>query len=149
MATKLNIDTGVKEYRINDTGVLRFNASDPNVYDRFMLAMDEIQNIETETVEKANSIGGDGRKVLALLREADLAIKAQLQRVFGAENDFDALLDGVNLMAVGANGERIVTNLIAALQPIVEEGLKGYTQGLADTAVASAKANRAQRRAAK
>ena len=35
---ELNIDTGVREYRINGGGVLRFNPSDPNVYSRFLQA---------------------------------------------------------------------------------------------------------------
>ena len=33
---KLSIDTGVQEFEINGSGVLRFNPSDPNVYNRFM-----------------------------------------------------------------------------------------------------------------
>ena len=155
MATKLNIDTGVKEYEINGGeanggGVLRFNPADPNVYERFVSVADEIEKIEADMVKKGKELNdGDGRSALALMRETDLAVKAKLQQAFGAENDFDAMLGGVNLLAVAANGERIITNLIAALQPIMEDGLKTYTRGKADAAVATAKANRAQRRAAK
>ena len=31
MAEKLSFDTGIREYEINDNGILRFNPSDPNV----------------------------------------------------------------------------------------------------------------------
>ena len=33
--TTLSIDTGIQEFQINNGGVLRFNPSDPNVYNRF------------------------------------------------------------------------------------------------------------------
>ena len=35
---KLNIDTGVEEFRVNGRGVLRFNPADPNLYHRFFAA---------------------------------------------------------------------------------------------------------------
>ena len=35
---QLTIDTGVQEFEINGSGVLRFNPSDPNVYNRFFAA---------------------------------------------------------------------------------------------------------------
>ena len=45
-----------------------------------------------------------------------------LGEIFGAENDFDAILNGVNLAGVGANGRRVVQNLLEALTPILREG---------------------------
>jgi hypothetical protein len=44
--------------------------------------------------------------------------------VFGESNDFHKLLGGVNLLAVADNGERVVTNLFAALEPVLVEGAK-------------------------
>ena len=85
---------------------------------------------------------------LHLMRETDLKVKEKLNEVFGLDNDFDVILQRVNLMAVGENGERIITNLLAALGPLVEEGAKRFYENKANTAVATAKANRAQRRAA-
>ena len=32
---KLKVDTGVTELEINENGILRFNASDLNIYNRF------------------------------------------------------------------------------------------------------------------
>ena len=81
--------------------------------------------------------------MLELMRSADAKAKEELNKVFRG-NDFNALLEGVNLMAVAGNGERVATNLMQALTPIVEAGTKRF----AETTVAQAKANRAQRRAA-
>ena len=89
-----------------------------------------------------------GAAVLGLLAEADKQTKALLAGVF-AGNDFDQLLEGVNLMAVAGNGERVITNLLAALQPIIQQGAKRFYDQKAGEAVAAAKANRQQRRADK
>ena len=151
---KLIFDSGVKEYQINDNGVLRFNPSDPNVYSRFMNAMEKITGTEKRMVEKAKVLqtsedaGKNGAAVLALLAEADREIKEILAEVFGPENDFNAMLGGVNLLAVAGNGERVVTNFLAALQPIMVEGARKCAQQQANGAVAQAQMNRAQRRAA-
>ena len=52
---KLNIDTGVEEFEINGGeaaggGVLRFNPSDPNVYNRFFEARDRLIEMDQESV---------------------------------------------------------------------------------------------------
>ena len=139
---KLNIDTGVEEFEINGGeaaggGILRFNPSDPNVYNRFFEARDETASDE----DKAAAF-------LKVLREYDIKIKSLLSEVFGQENDFDRILGGVNLAAAATNGERVVTNLLAALTPIIEAGAKRGIEDKASSAVAKAAANRAQRRAA-
>ena len=70
--------------------------------------------------------------------------------MFGAQNDFDTLLGGVNLMAGAEKSrERVLTNLFAALTPIIEKGARQCAQHSADRAVAQAKANRAARGVAK
>ena len=154
MAVKLSIDTGVKEYEINGGeanggGTLRFNPADPNVYNRFFAAQEELLAVDREMAARADELDGkeDGEKAEAyyrLMADYDAKIKARLQEMFGAQNDFDALLGGVNIMAVAKNGERVVTNLLAALEPIITEGARSSVEGK----VAAAKANRAQRRAA-
>lgn len=143
-------DSGIKEYRINDSGVLRFNPSDPNVYARFMNATDKIRAVEQEMAKKANALTAEGTDVsgenmVLILRETDAKIKKILNEIFGHGNDFDKLLENVNLMAVATNGERVITNLLAALQPIMEDGAKACV----DTEVEAAKHNRDQRRALK
>ena len=138
---KLNFDSGIKEYELG-AGILRFNPSDPNVYARFMTAIPEIKAIEDEMIEAGNDIT-DTADRLKLMQDADAKVKAQLDEIFPG-NSFDQLLEGVSLMAVAGNGERVVTNLLAALTPIIEGGVQTF----ANTAVSEAKLNRAQRRAA-
>lgn len=150
---KLIFDTGIKEYQINDDGVLRFNPSDPNVYARFMDAMEQIQTIEKALVAKAKGIEKaegqteSGAAVLRVMAEADREVKKILTNVFGKGNDFDVLLGGVNLLAVAGNGERVITNFLSVLQPIMVAGAENCAKQQADKAVAEAKLNRAQRRA--
>ena len=140
----LTIDTGVQEYKINGGAVLRFNPTDPNLYGRFMEVQTKLEKMEQELVRKGQELenSGDnvGKAIIDAMGEADRGVKALLTEAFGAENDFDALLGGVNLMAV--------TNLLAALAPIITEGVNQYAAQKTGAAVAEAKANRAQRRAA-
>lgn len=144
----LNFDSGIKEYKINGNGVLRFNPSDPNVYGRFMEAMDKIKAVEAESAEKAKAIENKegyeaGEAVIRIMCETDKKMKAILNEIFGRGNDFNEILDGVNLMAVASNGNRVVTNLIEAIQPVMESGAKAC----ANSEIDEAKLNRAQRRA--
>ena len=146
---KLIFDSGIKEYQINAKGVLRFNPGDPNVYARFMESAEKIKSIEQDMVAKANAVDRSsdtaGEEFLRIMRENDLKMKEVLNGIFGHENNFEEILEGVNLMAVATNGERVVTNLLAALRPIMESGAKAcVTQE-----VAVAKQNREQRRATK
>lgn len=146
---KLHIDLGVREFELNG-GLLRFNPSDPNLYHRFMEALPAIQAVEDKLVADAKQLPqqDSGAAVLGLLAEADKQTKALLAEVF-AGNDFDQLLEGVNLMAVAGNGERVITNLLAALHPIIEHGVQKFYDDKANAAVAAARANRQQRRADK
>ena len=131
---KLTLDTGVQSFRINGGGVLRFNPADPNVYARFMTATEKIKAMEQQISQCADD-------PLAAMCKADREVKAQLGMVFGMDNDFDALLGGVNLLAVATNGERVITNLLQALQPILTAGARRC----AGEQVAAAK-EKAQRR---
>lgn len=141
---KIIFDSGIQEYELG-SGVLRFNPADPNVYARFMDAADEILKIEQELVEKGKTMEPTGENAIRLLEEADKRAKELLNQVFGNGNDFHALLGGVNLLAVGENGERVITNLFHALTPIMVSGAQRCASGK----VAQARANRAQRRARK
>ena len=135
---KLLFDDGVKEFRMNG-GVLRFNPADPNVYGRFLEAAQQLRGLEAELTEKAQK--GD-KSVLQLLQEADKAMKQSLNGVFGGENDFHKLLRGVNLLAVAGNGQRVVTNLLQALEPVLVEGAKICAGQAAEAAVKKAESRR-------
>ena len=132
---ELNIDTGVEEFRVNGRGVLRFNPADPNLYHRFFAAGAALDGDEQQRAAAG----------LALLNEYDGKIKKLLTGIFGAENDFDAILGGVNLAGVGANGKRVVQNLLEALTPILREGAERRLAAAADAAAARADAARAER----
>ena len=157
MAEKLVFDDGVKEFEVNGRELLRFNPTDLNVYHRFFEVAEELPALEREymaaTRETPGPVGEDGfagaGEALRVMRAFDAKIKERLSYVFGAENDFDRIVGGVNLMAVAENGERVVTNLFAALTPIIEKGARQCAQHSADRAVAQARANRAARGVAK
>lgn len=143
---KLTFDSGIREFEINGSGVLRFNPGDPNVYARLLDAMDEIKAVEADLVEKAKCVqDDDGAAVLRLMTQADKRMKEILSGVFGNENDFDQILGGVNVMAVCGNGERAITNLLNALTPIIQDGAEKCAKQQADAAVAEAQAARALR----
>lgn len=145
---KLNFDLGLKEYEIGG-GVLRFNPGDPNVYARFAQAGKRLTAAEEQLVAKAKEYGDEvpGEVILSLMAEADQEVKKTLTWIFGDHNDFDAIFCGTNVMGVGSNGERVITNFIHAIQPVVEAGAKKCAGQQVNAAVNNARKNRAQRRA--
>ncbi|UWP66967.1 hypothetical protein NQ490_08395 [Subdoligranulum variabile] len=145
---QLTIDTGVEEFSVNGHGVLRFNPADPNLYHRFFDAGKTLSALDKELEEKVAALpdGPESAEAgLALLAEYDGRIKALLTGIFGAENDFDRVLGGVNLAGVGTNGKRVVQNLLEALTPILQQGAQRHLEAAADAAVAEADAARAAR----
>ncbi len=140
---KLKFDSGMRSYRVGE-GVLRFNPGDPNVYARFLDAAEKIRSLEQELVEQAKALTGEdaGTAVVRLMEQADRKLKTLLNGVFGSHNDFDAMLQGVNLLAVAENGERVITNLFLALEPILVEGAKRCAAQTAQAAVDKANARR-------
>lgn len=144
----LFLDSGIEEFRLTANGEpLRFNPSDPNVYARFMEMTPKIKTVETEMAEKAKKIDpnadGYGEHALMVIRETDKRMKEILNEIFGHGNDFDKILEGINLMAVATNKKRIISNLLESLYPIMEEGARNC----ADSEVNAAILNREQRRA--
>lgn len=147
---KLVFDSGIREFQlVEGAGVLRFNPSDLNVYNRFLEASKKVVAVEGAFVAKVKNIGNDGAEALRLIAEADRELKKILRWVFGEKNDFDRILNGVNLMAVGENEERVITNLFHVLLPVFQEGVERCAQQKIDAAVTQAKQNRQQRRAKK
>ncbi len=120
---ELTFDSGIEEFSIAGGGVLRFNPSDPNLYARFLEATETLGTIEGELSEKAKALedADTAQAVIGLLAEADRKIKQLLNEIFPG-NDFDAALGGVNLLAITAGGQRVVTNLFAALEEILTAG---------------------------
>lgn len=153
MTQSIQFDDGLLRLDINGNGLLTFNPSDFNVYQRFFQLANELPELEKKymsEVEKPDdgeltedqTFALTGRE-LDRAREIDREIKDRLGGVFGPGNDFDALLGGINLMALGSNGQRVVTNLLNALAPYIEEGANRHLE----EAAKAAKLNREQRRA--
>lgn len=136
---KIQFDSGVRAYRINGGGILRFNPGDPNLYARFLEAVEKLRAVEQELTRQAEDV--QDANIVMLMTQADEKMKGILNWVFGGENDFQQLLNGVNLLAVADNGERVVTNLFAALEPVLVEGAKRC----ADEQAAKARAKRSAR----
>ena len=149
MMENLTFDGGVKEYVVNGKGVLRFNPSDPNVYTRFLNLSPQIGKVEREMAKKAKAISETGSVAgeanLRILMETDAKIKDILNQIFGNGNDFDEILEGVNLMAVANNGKRVIENLMDALLPILEKGAKTYSEAKAGEIMGEAEQMRAAR----
>lgn len=121
---KLAIDLGIEEFEVDNGKVLRFNPADVNLFNRFCAAQQDILQVEQEMVAKAQAIGNDatGETAISILAEADGKMKQILNKIFGCGNDFDDIFEGVNVMAVGINGERVITNFMAVIEPILQEG---------------------------
>lgn len=141
---KIHFDSGIQEFQIGEGGVLRFNPCDPNLYVRFLEAAEKIKALEENMAEQAKLLPeNDGAAVGKLLQQADSQMKQILNWVFGETADFDRLLGGVNLLAMGANGERVVSNLFAALQPVLLSGAKKSAAQQVKAAKTKAKTRRA------
>lgn len=138
---KLQFDSGVKSFRINGGGVLRFHPGDPNLYSRFLEAVDKFKALEQELTQACAKEEAD---ILRVLEDADGKMKKLLNWVFGGDNDFHKLLDGVNLLAVADNGERVITNLLQALEPVLLEGARRCAGQQAKAAVEKANARRSK-----
>ncbi len=143
----LIFDNGVKEYSINGRATLCFNPADPNVYARYVDSAEKINEIEAEMRATGASLDENSpdyaKRSLDIMRDADAKVKAMLRETFGAQNDFDAIFDGVNVMGVAVNGKMVITNFMEMLAPILEDGAKRFV----DQAVGQKQLNRKQRRA--
>ena len=123
---QLNVDLGLVEYALGN-GVLRFNPADPGLYARFFELSPQLQVLQQQLQQGAHQ-AQDAPAVLALLEETDRNLKELFNRVFGGDNDFFRLLQGVNLLAVSANGLCVAENLLAALEPVLAEGAEQFVQ---------------------
>ena len=120
----IELDTGIEEFHLQGGGVLRFIPCDPNLYARFLEAEQRMQALETELNQQAAKLQGSDKAeaIVRLTTQTDKQVKALLDHVFGGDNDFDKALGGVNLLARTGNGQRVITNLMNALEEILTEG---------------------------
>lgn len=135
---KITFDSGVKQYEINGKAYLRFNPSDPNVYKRFKDLLGYLTSLEKEVSDRSKD-ANDGFEYVDIFSDYDKKVKEKLQYVFGPENDFDAIFENGNVMALASNGETIVTNFLEGLRPIIEDGIKAYARLEAKKAAAGSR----------
>ena len=137
---QIHVDLGVEEYALG-SGVLRFNPADPNLYARFLELEPQLQRLQEE-LNKTSSEAEDAYSVLKALEKTDRQFKKLLTQVFGGENDFSRLLQGINLLAVAANGSTVAENLLGALEPVLTQGAERFVQMQTQTAVEKARLRR-------
>lgn len=109
----ITFDTGLRSYRVGN-GVLRFNPADPNLYARFQQALEGIETLEETLKGETDTV--------SRLADADKKAKALLSQVFGS--DVEEVFGGLSLLAVGENGQLLLTNFLNAIEPILTEGAR-------------------------
>ena len=117
---KLQFDSGVRVFRVNGGGSLRFHPGDPNLYARLQAASEKLPEIQKSL---------SGEDIPKMLAETDRQLKALLSEVFPG-NDMENLFDGVNLLAPTATGKTVFENFIGALEPILQKGAEGCAKSL-------------------
>ena len=75
---------------------------------------------------------GDPEAAIGLMTQADTRLKTLLTQVFGEGNDFHRALGGVSLLAVASNGQPVIANLLAALEPLLSEGAQKLVDARAE-----------------
>ena len=68
---KLDLDSGIISYQLGN-GVLRLNPADPNLYERFRSAAEQIQAVQQDLLRRLEEENAD---LPALLCQADRQIK--------------------------------------------------------------------------
>ena len=137
---QLAVDLGVQEFALG-SGTLRFNPTDPNLYQRFMELEQRLQELRRELIQGSRDLE-DAAQVLQLLGETDEKFKQLLTWVFGEENDFSRLLRGVNLFAADEKGHSVAENLLAALEPVLTRGAEQFVQRYTQAALEKARLRR-------
>ena len=129
---QLTIDTGVEEFSVNGRACCASTPPTPTSTTGFLMRARPSRPWTKSWRRRPPPCreGDAGTEAgLALLADYDGRIKALLTDIFGAENDFDKVLGGVNLAGVGANGKRVVQNLLEALTPIPAGGRPAASGG--------------------
>ena len=102
---KLQVDSGLRTYRIPGGGVLRFNPADPALFLRLEQLQQQLQHLESTDP-----------------LQLDKDMKDMLSKALGAGNDVDAALGGVSLFARNRSGCTVLESLLGALMPVLQEG---------------------------
>ena len=138
---QLAVDLGLEEYALFDGAVLRFNPADPNLYARFLELEPRLEALQKGLQQ--NFEADEGMQMIELLRRTDQELKELLTSVFGPQNDFSRLMQGINLLAVGQNGLTVAENLLTALEPVLLSGAERFVRERTREACRQARQRRA------
>lgn len=139
---ELTIDTGVREYRVNGRGVLRFNPADPALYSRFLKCNEKLEAMQKMVAEQQTA-GPDGPAVLEAMGRTEEELRELLSGMFGDPGQLEAVLGGAGLFALAENGHTVLGNLLEAVWPEIEQQAMQRMQLRAKQAVAEAQERRA------
>lgn len=137
---RLEVDLGLQEFALG-SGTLRFNPTDPNLYQRFLELEPQLQALRQELITGSCQLQ-DAAGVLQMLSDADRKFKELLTWVFGPENDFSRLLGSVNLFSTGAQGRSVAENLLSALEPVLTRGAEQFVEKYTQAALEKARLRR-------
>lgn len=116
---KLQFETGVKEYELNDGCVVHFNPCDPSFVERVYHVMDKLGKMQNE--EPPNK--EDGEKVWEEINERDKSMRETINSIFPFDGDVCAkAFPNVGVYAL-AGGLPLWTNLLLAILDEVEKNL--------------------------
>ena len=110
---KLKFDTGLQHWQVGG-GVLTFNPGDPNLYSRFLGAVEAMQKLTAEQTLTP--------------QQADASLREQIRTIF-PDADVDAMLPQ-NLLALCGNGKPLVLNFLEAVEELLVEGARAFSQSV-------------------
>ena len=110
---KLKFDSGLQSWQVGG-GVLTFNPGDPNLYSRFLGAVEQMQKLTAEQTLTP--------------QQADASLREQIRTIF-PDADVDAMLPQ-NLLAICGNGKPLVLNFLEAVEELLVEGARAFSQSV-------------------
>lgn len=122
---KLQFDTGVREYEINDACTVRFNPCDPVFTERLFRIFDKLGKMQ-EDGERENAGIHDGAKLFELIRERDKEMRADIDSIFG-EPVCEKIFDGIGVYAL-ADGLPLWANFLMAIIDEVDSSIVAEQQ---------------------
>lgn len=138
---QLTVDCGLEEYGLFEGAVLRFNPADPNLYARYLELGPRLEQLQKDLQREFKA--DEGMQMVQLLQQTDRELKEMLTYVFGPQNDFFRLMQGINLLATGRNGLTVAENLMMALEPVLQEGAERFVRERTREACQQARQRRA------
>lgn len=117
---RITIETGEREYSLNDKCVVRFNPADPNFADRLYTAFDGLKAKQDERDNAPQQM--TARERFDYLRKLDTEMRETIDGVFN-QPVCDALFENISVYAI-AGGCPAWLNFILAIMDELEEGVK-------------------------